>query len=149
MFAAVASASLVGCGADSTSGTTTRELSPPTASTPAAMTTSAHTSPADAIAAQLREAGFDATVVPVDVTGPGVDAQLSVSLDRGAVSVYVYRTAASARAVRKTFISLERDRPDQVEVRRVRNVLYVGTVEEPAVLPNSEFVRVVETGSAP
>jgi hypothetical protein len=59
------------------------------------------------------------------------------------VTVYAYASVQDAIRVAKTFASLERTYPKQFELRRVGPRVYVGTIQEPAVLPMGAFNGVV------
>ena len=106
------------------------------------------TTEGDADAAAIRE-NLAAAGYKVRDTGRGsdkprpVDAFVTRLPSGGEVTIYVHATAADAAAAGREFDPVERDLPDQIEVAVEDTAVYVGTVEEPAVLSVPDFQEVV------
>jgi hypothetical protein len=100
----------------------------------------------DAIRGRLETAGFTVEAGDLGSGEPTPEGALDVALDKGGeVTIYVYSSAADAARSEADFKPVEKESPDQIEVDVRGSVVYVGTIEEPAKLPTSEFQRVVDT----
>lgn len=137
LFLLSAAVALSGCGGSGTSESTS------SAGTP---TTVASASPADSIRSRLDAAGFAVEEGAGASGNPALQAELDVSLGAAKVTIYVYASDTDAAKVRGEFRPIERQKPKQIEVRRVGRTVYVGTIEEPASLPMGKFNRVVAVG---
>jgi len=153
--AAIAGLLAVGCGDNTTSST---------ASEAAAQTTAAHAEtidtavtptstaedppgpkPGDDVRDRLEDAGFQVRFAERGSGSPRASRAFSVPLGRGAqVTIYLYPSAAAAKAKLAEFKPLLRDMPDQVAAVAEGDLLLVGTIQEPAKLPVSKFEKVVQ-----
>ena len=92
------------------------------------------------IQGRLEGAGFKVQETDIGSGNPEPVGALEVRLGGGAqVVVYIYGSAADARRSARDFEPVEQDMPDQIEVRADGANLYVGTIEEPATLPQDKF----------
>lgn len=103
---------------------------------------------ADVTQEALEDAGYK-----VQQTDPGSGkAAAAFEIDiggGGVVTVYVYENPDDAESESKEFDFAESPKfADQIEVAVSGSVLYVGTIEEPAVLPNDEFNAIVAAGGS-
>jgi hypothetical protein len=114
-------------------------------------TSSASSRPAssvETVRTRLRAAGYVVADANPGTGEPRAVSALDVRLAHGArVTIYFYRTAADAARAARPFRSLERTNPKQFELRRLGKTLYVGTVEEPAVLSPAAFGDVLLASS--
>ena len=100
------------------------------------------------IRGRLARAGYAVTREAVGSGRPVPIGVLNVAKRRAGagafgVTVYVFRTAPEARTARRAFGPVEKSNRKQIEVEVVGPDLYVGTIEEPAVLPLAEFEKLV------
>jgi len=95
------------------------------------------------IRGRLQSAGYAVSEVDPGSGSPPALAALEVKLGGGQVKVYFYGSAFDAKAALRQFQPIEKENPDQFEVSASSSRLYVGTIEEPAVLPLNEFNDVV------
>jgi hypothetical protein len=99
----------------------------------------------DAIEKRLEAAGYLVSQGQVGTGNPPATKALRVALPGGGdVTIYTYTSASDAVAAAKPFASVEHQFPKQFQLARVGDHLYVGTVQQPAVLPVAAFNKLVK-----
>jgi len=156
-LAAVAIAGLLaaGCGDDSSSSTAPATAAPETTAAQTQTTDTTITpidteedppepKPGDDVRDRLKTAGFQVRFAERGSGSPRAIRAFSVPLGGGAtVTIYLYASAADAESKLAEFKPLLRDMPDQVSAVAEGDLLLVGTIQEPAKLPESKFEKVV------
>ncbi|HET6494688.1 MAG TPA: hypothetical protein VFH61_04880 [Thermoleophilia bacterium] len=94
---------------------------------------------------ELKKAGFNSSRARPGSDRPKPEAALEVKLSGGGqLKIFIYSSSGNAKQAAKSFDPVERQAPDQIEVQVSGEKLYVGTVEEPAVLDTAQFQQIVQ-----
>jgi len=100
--------------------------------------------PTDLVLGRLEGADYEVEEDEPGGGSPAAAAALQVELGSARARVLFYDSPADAQRAMRPFAAVEREQPDQIEVTRRRSTLYVGTIEEPAVLPTARYERLIE-----
>lgn len=160
--AVVSGVALSGCGGSDAEPTTSAQATSAPATTgetlstevsPPEQTTTTPPAPGPppevvAVRDRLEAAGYRVRGTSRGSDRPRSLGALRVPLGDGQVTIYVYGSSAGARKSEGRLAAVERELPDQIEVAREGTVVYVGTIEEPAVLPADAFAEIVAAGAS-
>lgn len=102
---------------------------------------------AEAIRDNLTDAGYDVRDAPLGSGKPKPADALATKIGAGELTIYVYATADEAAQSKAEFASVEKDFPDQTEVRKEGTAVYVGTIEEPDTLSLPSFRTAVDVAT--
>ena len=96
----------------------------------------------ETVRAQLEGAGYDVADEEAG-SDPGDRGGLVATVGKANFKVLFFESEIAAARTEGTFRQLVQESPNQVAVKRKGARLYVGTIEEPAVLPKEKFVKFV------
>lgn len=146
---------LAGCGGEDASPKAAETSSQPSSTTsppkaPEPTTTTApepsQQDPVESIRVRLEKGGYDPQDEELGSDKPHPEGALTVPIGGGGqVTIYVYRTYTDAARSEVSFIPVEKENPDQIEVTSEGKDVYVGTIEEPAKLAIPKFRKVIAT----